>query len=376
MLYSFPKEYTMPLNLNGPQERELSQAMRDAFPDPDRLDEVLRYYLDKQRVNITLKTNYESRLYDILVDAKAKNWTDKLLVAAREANPESPALIAFAAQFGLATTTRVDNATTSKVLNDTTFQRKIRDANSYLDVLKWRSALGRLEGQICRIESPHGTGTGFLLGNSVVMTNYHVMKTVIEGAGKPDKVVLRFDYKKLDNDAVNQGTVYELDDEWLIDSSKYSDADLIDPPPAPPSLDTLDYALLRVKGAPGKDPIGGKSNADPKAAPRGFIPLPGALHDFMKFPAVFIMQHPDGAPLTLALDTEAVISVTANGSRVRYRTNTEPGSSGSPCFDANWNLIALHHAGDPKWTPTYNQGIPFMSILNGLKADVRGELGV
>jgi len=36
----------MALNLNGPQERELSQAMRDAFPDPDRLDEVLRYYLD------------------------------------------------------------------------------------------------------------------------------------------------------------------------------------------------------------------------------------------------------------------------------------------------------------------------------------------
>ena len=51
----------------------------------------------------------------------------------------------FAAQFGLATTTRVDNATTSKVLNDTTLQRKIRDANSYLER---RGVVGALEAPL------------------------------------------------------------------------------------------------------------------------------------------------------------------------------------------------------------------------------------
>jgi V8-like Glu-specific endopeptidase len=54
--------------------------------------------------------------------------------------------------------------------------------------------------------------------------------------------------------------------------------------------------------------------------------------------------------------------------RVRYRTNTEGGSSGSPCFDADWNLIALHHLGDPNFsTPTYNQGIPFTAIVDLLE---------
>ena len=48
-------------------------------------------------------------------------------------------------------------------------------------------------------------------------------------------------------------------------------------------------------------------------------------------------------PLKLAPDTEAVLSVNANGTRVRYANNTEPGSSGSPVFDINWNLVALHH---------------------------------
>ena len=41
-------------------------------------------------------------------------------------------------------------------------------------------------------------------------------------------------------------------------------------------------------------------------------------------------QHPEGTPLKLALDTEAVISLNANNTRVLYSTNTEPGSSGSP----------------------------------------------
>jgi hypothetical protein len=70
--------------------------------------------------------------------------------------------------------------------------------------------------------------------------------------------------------------------------------------------------------------------------------------------------------LKLALDTEAVIGVNDSGTRVRYRTNTDEGSSGSPCFDDRWNLVALHHAGDPKFAPLYhpeyNQGIPFAAI--------------
>ena len=46
--------------------------------------------------------------------------------------------------------------------------------------------------------------------------------------------------------------------------------------------------------------------------------------------------------------------------------NTLKGSSGAPCFDAQWNLVALHHAGDPDFDdfhqPEYNQGIPIKAI--------------
>ena len=92
------------------------------------------------------------------------------------------------------------------------------------------------------------------------------------------------------------------------------------------------------------------------------------------------MHHPDAAPLKLSLDTNAIIGVNQNKTRVRYKTNTEGGSSGSPCFNANWQLVALHHSSDPNYEkfhkPGYNQGIPFTTILNLLtqKGNI-GELG-
>jgi hypothetical protein len=84
-----------------------------------------------------------------------------------------------------------------------------------------------------------------------------------------------------------------------------------------------------------------------------------------------IVQHPIAGPLKLAIDTQGIIGLNENGTRIKYRTNTEPGSSGSPCFNVNWELIALHHAGDPDFSiehqPEYNQGVPFYAIYELLK---------
>ena len=34
------------IRLSGPEMGKLSEVLREAFPDPKRLDEVLRYYLE------------------------------------------------------------------------------------------------------------------------------------------------------------------------------------------------------------------------------------------------------------------------------------------------------------------------------------------
>jgi V8-like Glu-specific endopeptidase len=65
------------------------------------------------------------------------------------------------------------------------------------------------------------------------------------------------------------------------------------------------------------------------------------------------------------------MTVNANKTRVTYQTGTQPGSSGSPCFNQFWNLVALHHAGDPLYPDlmpgAFNEGIPIVRIVERLK---------
>ena len=140
--------------------------------------------------------------------------------------------------------------------------------------------------------------------------------------------------------------------------------------------------MLRLAAPAGREPVGG--TAEPMAAKRGWVEMPKAPHEFAPGSALFIVQHPKGNPLQLALDTEAVIGANANGTRVTYRTNTEPGSSGSPCFNRDWELVALHHLGDPDYSvghaAAYNQGVPITAIQHLLagrnRSDLLGDPGV
>jgi hypothetical protein len=362
--------------LSGQQVGKLRDALLDAFSQVPRLDEMLLVFANKNRQAIALGNNLNNIVFLVIQAAEDESWTAELLAAARDAAPRNEALLSFAQQFGLAPETPSGGA----------LQNKIRDGNGTMDVGPWLRRLGEIEGQVCRIEidtgNPPDYGTGFLVGPDVLMTNYHVLEKVLNGVVPPSKLTLRFDYKMLANGpAVHAGTTYRLaaePEKWLLHASPYSAHDLAASPLGTPQPDELDYALLRVAASPGLDPVGAPaaSLADPQ--PRRWVELPAALPELKKESTVFIVQHPEGAPLKMALDTQSVIGVNSNGTRVRYATTTEGGSSGSPCFDANWNLIALHHSGDPRYSKLrraeFNQGIPMAAIV----ADLRraGKLGL
>lgn len=62
---------------------------------------------------------------------------------------------------------------------------------------------------------------------------------------------------------------------------------------------------------------------------------------------VYVIGHPSGGGLMFSLNDNELLDHGDPGDfRVHYRTPTEPGSSGSPVFNGQWELIALHHAGD------------------------------
>ena len=218
---------------------------------------------------------------------------------------------------------------------------------SFLDALEWTRRLNEILKQVCRIEIGDTRGSGFLVGPDLVLTNYHVLRKVIAGEAAPTDVVLRFDYTAEDG-----GVEMRLADHWQEDLSEYDPEEFRTLEPKEVALDKLDYALIRLNPRPDEG--------------RGWVTSAqiNPSYKFMESRALFIMQHPKGQPLKIALDTNAVLSVRQNGSRVRYRTNTEPGSSGSPCFDQNWNLVALHHSGDRNDAPEWNEGIPIKAILD------------
>lgn len=239
-----------------------------------------------------------------------------------------------------------------------------------IDIALWRERMVKREGRICRIEiNGVPTGTGFLVGPDVVLTNYHVLAEVIEGTIQPKAVQVRFDYKLQSNADVQNGDVARLVDsnEWLIDSTPCTPQELVGIPDAVvPTHDQLDHALIRLDRKVGTSPI---PSIETGGRQRGWIEVPVADPTLYSRMPLIILQHPRGAPLKAALDTQGVIGENANRTRVRYKANTEAGSSGSPCFDMDLTLVALHHYGDPAFhhQPGYNQGIPIRMIRDRLQ---------
>jgi hypothetical protein len=61
-------------------------------------------------------------------------------------------------------------------------------------------------------------------------------------------------------------------------------------------------------------------------------------------PLIYIVGHPSGRDLEFSLRDNKLLEV--NERLLRYRTPTEPGSSGSPVFEEHaWEVVGLHHAG-------------------------------
>jgi hypothetical protein len=360
--------------LIGRQAERFSEAVQKAF-DPDRFDQMLFYKLGKNRARYSSDRNrYPTRVFEVIQGANQENWWRELIFAAREANPANPALLLFHQELGLS----------PQLPSEPEQERIIRRTNQFVDVAPWQSRLATIEFQVCRIEVQTNRGpccgTGFLVADDVVLTNYHVLEPVIRGQeatptpdgrrARPTDVTFLFDYKRsVDKTLIHPGTPYKLaKTDWELYSSPYDAQDRsADGKDTPRPTDCLDFTLVRLDGRPGAGPVG--QQVDPTAPLRGYVALPAGCYAFEPNTPLFIVQHPEGGPLQLALDTEGVLGLNPNRTRVRYKTNTLPGSSGSPCFNSDWELIALHHAGDPNWNPGYNQGIPISTILDLLQRE-------
>ena len=347
----------MALEMTGAQRRDLREALLSAFPSWSDLETMVSDQLNENlAAHAPESGDLQEVTFELIKWANARGRLGELIVGARNSNPDNPTMFKVAQRTSL-TSTSEPKSTLEKVVGGNT---------TFLDVAAWRGALTRAEWKVCRIDSDgRGVGTGFLVGPDAVLTNHHVVERAISGSDPHQSFTCRFDYKLGEaGDVIKGGAIVELaaaETDWLIDSAPHSAIDIEpDPKSGDPAPGELDYALLRLATRFGDEAPGGGDGE-----PRSWFQLDSTEVNFAGVPTIGILQHPDTQPLKLALGMEQDIIVNAAGNRVRHTVPTLPGSSGSPIFDSDWRLIALHHAGDPaSIKPSFNEGIPISLIAS------------
>ncbi|WP_416961774.1 trypsin-like peptidase domain-containing protein [Streptomyces sp. Agncl-13] len=160
-----------------------------------------------------------------------------------------------------------------------------------------------------------GFGTGFLVGERLLLTNHHVLPDVATAT----ESAAEFDFES-DADGVPKP----------VDSYDLAPDELFVTDPA------LDYTLVAVGARPdGKRP----------GEVHGWLRLIAQQGKIVIGEPVNIVGHPDRRPKEVAVRANELLNQLPRF--LHYRTDTEPGSSGSPVFNDQWEVVALHHAGVP-----------------------------
>jgi V8-like Glu-specific endopeptidase len=252
-------------------------------------------------------------------------------------------------------------------------EKLVRRQVPTLKAQEMRRQMMRIEGQMCVIERRiagygQALGSGFLVGPDVVLTNYHVVENYLQG-NQAQNLQVRFD-ALLQEEGVRQpeeGSVVPVEAIPIARPYTPDDSGNVK---KPPSADDLDFALLLLVEEAGKAQVGGVAGPGQSKIARGWLQLPDPAPVLEVGDPLIIYQYPGGRELMMAIDTEAIVGTVWDGLRLRYRNNTERGSSGSPVFNFAWELVALHHGGAPGPEPAaYNQGIPAACIRAHLQAE-------
>jgi endonuclease G len=181
---------------------------------------------------------------------------------------------------------------------------------------------------VCRIRVPadggEWFGTGFLVGPRLLMTNQHVLGN----AGEASQAEAEFGYEH-DLDGVLQAPVqFNLRPHEIF----FTDAEL--------DVTFVSVSPLSDTGVP--------------IDRFGWLPLLPLSGKGVDREWVTIIQHPGGGAKQISIRSNRIVILPKDATRdtnldhvVHYLTDTEPGSSGAPVLNDQWQVVALHHKAVP-----------------------------
>jgi endonuclease I/V8-like Glu-specific endopeptidase len=210
-----------------------------------------------------------------------------------------------------------------------------------------------------------GSGTGFMVSPRLLLTNNHVVPDA--ATGRQARVVFNFQDDP-DGNALPPITFLLDPDAFFLTSQQ------------------LDYTLIAVSRSAAEGTV--------DLEEIGWSRLIETEGKIINGEYVTIVQHPNGHPKQIALRENQIIDVLEDF--LHYHTDTAPGSSGSPLFNDQWEVVGLHHSGVPKrdaqgriltrddtlWTVAMgdaaihwiaNEGVRVSRILKHVKSHALGE---
>lgn len=250
--------------------------------------------------------------------------------------------------------TLVDMIGRERVMGDPDFQG--------VNFLELALAVSRFVGRVNIRTSPGrtvGFGTGFMVSPRLLLTNNHVL-------GKPEEArhsEIEFDYQYDRAGRPLPVVAYGMEPETFFVTSPELDYTLVAVKQLSGGVDLKLYGWSRLSEEQGKILIGKPVN---------------------------IIQHPKGEAKQIVLRHNQLVDLLPDGKFAHYLTDTEPGSSGSPVYNDQWEVVALHHSAVPKtdadgnyiakdksvWKPgrdpdeldwVANEGVRVSSIVRDLK---------
>jgi endonuclease G, mitochondrial len=203
-------------------------------------------------------------------------------------------------------------------------------------------------------------GSGFMVSPRLLLTNNHVLRDSAEAA----RGFVEFNFQAgLDGRALRP-VAFAFEPDAFFATSK-----------------NLDFTFVAVAE---------KGDAGAELSDFGWLRLIEEQGKIVLGEFVNVIQHPNGEPKQLALRENRVVDRLENF--LHYETDTAPGSSGSPVFNDQWEVVALHHSGVPRkdqegkylaidggrWTPDMgeqrldwkaNEGVRISRVAHALREE-------
>jgi endonuclease G len=271
---------------------EQNEAQHDRFAQAVRTNTLEK--LDTPRRRALRTRRLLSKLRDTAPDAAAEVVTEALGAAAAVVGP-------------------------AEDLSDVLMERVVGKTADFLFVEFFEQGLfaSRAVGRIVTNLSGggRGLGTGFMVSPRLLMTNHHVL----EEARFAEASVVEFNYQRDRRMRELPPRTFRLAPGKFFLNDK-----------------ELDFALVAVEPGPDAGALAGF----------GWCPLIGEEGKIKEGEPINIVQHPRGERKQVVVSENRLVQLLER--HAHYQADTLPGSSGSPVFNKQWEVVALHHSGVPR----------------------------